>query len=89
MCFTYYVERKEQIEKAEEKERLQKEKEEKKKREAEEALSKESEPREAEVETDEAEHKVGSGDNPTESTHDDIIGTMDNDPLDEVSLVVI
>ncbi|GLT39395.1 hypothetical protein SLA2020_135880 [Shorea laevis] len=76
-------ERKEQIEKAEEKERLQKEKEEEKKREAEEALSKESEPREAEVETDEAEQTAGSGDNPTESTHDDIIGTVDNDPLDE------
>ncbi|GLT26966.1 hypothetical protein SLA2020_020000 [Shorea laevis] len=73
-------EHKELIEKAEEKERLQKEKE---KRQAEEALRKESENQEAKVETGVAEQKVDSGIKSTESTLDNLIGTVDNDPSDE------
>ncbi|GLT82465.1 hypothetical protein SLE2022_008330 [Rubroshorea leprosula] len=73
-------EHKELIEKAQEKERLQKEKE---KKQAEEALRKESELKEAKVETGVAEQQVDSGVKSTESTLDNLIGTVDNDPSDE------
>lgn len=65
-------ERKEQIEKAEEKERLRKEKEEKEKREAEEK-------RKAEVEA----KQENSEDKTTESKDDDKIGSLDDYPLDQ------
>lgn len=75
--------RKEQIEKAEERERLQKEKEEKEKKEAEDALRKESEPTETKDETSKDEQNTDSEDEPTESTHGEVIGTLDDEPSHE------
>ncbi|GMN49631.1 hypothetical protein TIFTF001_018799 [Ficus carica] len=69
------LKRKEQIEKAEEKERLRKEKEEKEKREAEEK-------RKAEVEA----KQENSEDKTTESKDDDKIGSLDDYPLDQVRI---
>ncbi|XP_022754375.1 glucosidase 2 subunit beta-like isoform X2 [Durio zibethinus] len=76
-------ERIEQIEKAEEKARLQKEKEENKKREAEEALREKGESEEWKVENERVEGEASNEDKPTESTHDDIIGNMDDSSLNE------
>ncbi|XVF19148.1 hypothetical protein REPUB_Repub11eG0084100 [Reevesia pubescens] len=70
-------ERKEQIEKAEEKVRLQKEKEENEKREAEEAIREKGRAEEeGKVENEKVEE-------PTESTHDDTIGNLEDSSLNE------
>ncbi|EOY31649.1 Calmodulin-binding protein isoform 1 [Theobroma cacao] len=77
-------ERKEQIEKAEEKERLQKEKEEKEKRKAEEALREKTKAEEeGKVENEKVEQEARSEDKPTESTHDDTIGNIEDSSLNE------
>ncbi|XWS52375.1 hypothetical protein CRYUN_Cryun11dG0064200 [Craigia yunnanensis] len=77
-------ERKEQIEKAEEKARLQKEKEENKKREAEEALRENGKVEdEGKVENEKVEEEVSSEDKSTESTHDDTIGNVEDSSLNE------
>lgn len=75
----FHVDRKEQIEKAEEKERLQKEEEEKKQREAEEEANREKSKgeKEANQEKNEVKEQVGSEEEPMESTHDDKIGVLD------------
>ncbi|KAL6341197.1 hypothetical protein AAG906_032313 [Vitis piasezkii] len=79
--------RKEQIEKAEEKERLQKEEEEKKRREAEEEANKEKSKadKEANQEKNEVKEQVGSEEEPMESTHDDKIGVLDQDVEEDKS----
>lgn len=74
---SFVIEHKENIEKAEEKERLQKEKEEKEKNEAEEAQREKSK----DVE------EVSSQGKPLESTSDNDIGLSEDFPSDEVKLV--
>ena len=76
-CFTH-IEHKEQIEKAEEKERLQKEKEETEKKEAEEAQREKSKSME----------EVPSQGQPMESENHDKIGLLENSPSDQVKLVL-
>ncbi|KAF2303962.1 hypothetical protein GH714_025307 [Hevea brasiliensis] len=78
-------ERKEQIEKAEEKERLQKEKEENEKNEAEEKASREKGKVEEEAQQEKggAMEKANVGDNPAESVDNDKIGVLDDSSLDQ------
>lgn len=89
--FTAHADRKEQIEKAEEKERLQKEKEEKERKEAEEKANgeKNAAEEEANQEKGQAELETDNGDKPTESTHLDKIGVLDDSAADQVRLVVV
>ncbi|KAG8471641.1 hypothetical protein CXB51_036303 [Gossypium anomalum] len=80
-------EHKELIEKEEEKVRLQKEMEEKGKREAEEDLKeKRKADKEGEVEHEKVEEEASTENQPTESTHDDIIGNVEDSSSKEVSL---
>ncbi|KAJ9168762.1 hypothetical protein P3X46_020252 [Hevea brasiliensis] len=78
-------ERKEQIEKAEEKERLQKEKEENGKNQAEEKASREKGKVEEEAQQEKggAMEKANVGDNPAESVDNDKIGVLDDSSLDQ------
>lgn len=76
-------EHKEQIEKAEEKERLLKEKEEKEKREVEEKRKAEVEARQ---ENGEGVVKADGEEKITEGKDDDKIGSLDDSPLDQVRL---
>ncbi|KAK8543307.1 hypothetical protein V6N12_015865 [Hibiscus sabdariffa] len=77
-------ERKEQIEKAEEKARLQKEKEEKEKREAEEASKEKGKAdEEGKVENGEVEEESSTENKPTEGKHDDIIGNVEDSSSNE------
>ncbi|KAK8545121.1 hypothetical protein V6N13_066428 [Hibiscus sabdariffa] len=77
-------EHKEQIEKAEEKARLQKEKEEKEKREAEEALKEKGKAdEEGEVENERVEEEASTENKPSESRHDDIIGNVEDSSSNE------
>ncbi|XVF04517.1 hypothetical protein REPUB_Repub05bG0090300 [Reevesia pubescens] len=77
-------ESKEQIEKAEEKAKLQKEKEENQKKEAEEALKGNGKlEEEGNVENEKVEEDASTEDKPTESTHDDTIGNMEDSSLNE------
>lgn len=79
-CFTFNAERKEEIEKAEEKERLQKEKEEKERKEAEEKTNKEENKAEQEGNPDNiaAVENTDSEEKPTDSMHDDEIGLLED-----------
>ncbi|KAL4325505.1 hypothetical protein GQ457_11G018330 [Hibiscus cannabinus] len=75
---------KEQIEKAEEKVRLQKEKEEKEKREAEEASKEKGKAdEEGKVENGEVEEESSTENEPTEGKHDDIIGNVEDSSSNE------
>ncbi|KAF2305202.1 hypothetical protein GH714_003014 [Hevea brasiliensis] len=78
-------EHREQIEKAEEKERLQKEKEEREKIEAEGKANREKSGVEVEAQQEkgEAMEKSNVGDNPVERVDDDKIGVLDESPLDQ------
>lgn len=84
--FAFHPERKEEIEKAEEKERLLKEREEKEKKEAEEKANEENNKAEQETnqEIGKAEEKTYSDEKATESLHDDEIGVLEDSPPDQV-----
>ncbi|KAM3693146.1 hypothetical protein ACJW31_08G144300 [Castanea mollissima] len=78
-------ERKDEIEKAEEKERLRKEKEEKERKEAEEKANQEKSKTEQEANqgTSEAEEKTNNEEKPIESMHVDDIGTLEDSSADQ------
>jgi protein kinase C substrate 80K-H len=78
-----HVELKEQIEKAEERERLQKEKEEKERKEAEEKATGEKSPIQKEANEGQIEEKIDSEDKDVESAHDEI-GVLDDSPAHQV-----
>ena len=68
---------------------MQKEKEENEKREAEESLRENRKAKEeGKVKNEKVEEEASSEDKPTESTHDDTIGNMEDSSLNEVGLVV-
>ena len=78
-----HVELKEQIEKAEERERLQKEKEEKERKEAEEKATGEKSVIEREANEGQIEEKIYNEVKDVESAHDEI-GVLDDSPADQV-----
>lgn len=81
-----HEERKEQIEKAEEKERSRKEKEEKEKKEAEDKIKFEEETKQ---EKSEVLEKEDGEDEPTDITYDDKIGSLQDSPSDQVTLLSV
>lgn len=83
------IEHKEQIEKAEERERLQKEKEEKERKEAEEKAEGEKSRTEVEAgkKIEEGETRAESEGEGSNILDDDKIGLLENSPLDEVRLL--
>lgn len=89
-CITFHVERKDEIEKAEEKERLRKEIEEKERKEAEEKANQEKSKTEqgANPGTNEAEEKTNFEEKPIESMHVDDIGTVEDSSADQVILII-
>lgn len=89
-CFTFHAERKEQIDKAEEKERLQKEKEQKEQREAEEKSNTDKIKVEEDSKQDgHIEEKVNNEDETVESIRNEKIGDIDDSPLDQVSHLLL